>query len=194
MTELEKIAYARSFIEKLANGINPLDDTPVPENDIVNNVRLSRCFSYVSDILRQVCESGGVSKSVRPTKNKFGLTLEQREKYKISTTPIAVSEIAKRINLLAEDENMKNFSYKQINQWLVDIGMLYLQDVGTKTPIKRPTEMGNQMGITVEKRHGRNGDYSVVVYNVDAQRFVLDNLDAILATEVKKSATNDPSK
>ena len=28
MTELEKIAYAKSFIDKLANGINPLDDMP----------------------------------------------------------------------------------------------------------------------------------------------------------------------
>ena len=48
MTELEKIAYAKSFIDKLANGINPLDDTPIPEGDIVNHVRLSRCFFYVS--------------------------------------------------------------------------------------------------------------------------------------------------
>ena len=59
MTELEKIAYAKSFIDKLANGTNPLDDTPIPENDIANNVRLSRCFFYVSDILRQICENAG---------------------------------------------------------------------------------------------------------------------------------------
>ena len=58
MTELEKIAYAKSFIDKLANGINPVDDTPIPEGDIANNVRLSRCFFYVSDILRQVIENG----------------------------------------------------------------------------------------------------------------------------------------
>ena len=54
MTELEKIEYTKMFIDKLANGINPLDDTPIPENDIANNVRLSRCFFYVSDILRQI--------------------------------------------------------------------------------------------------------------------------------------------
>ena len=60
MTELEKIEYAKSFIDKLANGINPLDDSPIPDNDIANNVRLSRCFFYVSDILRQVIENGGV--------------------------------------------------------------------------------------------------------------------------------------
>ena len=60
MTELEKIEYAKSFIDKLANGINPLDDTPIPEGDIANHVRLSRCFFYVSDILRRVVENGGI--------------------------------------------------------------------------------------------------------------------------------------
>ena len=61
MTELERIAYAKSFIDKLANGINPLEDTPIPEDDIVNNVRLSRCFFYVSDLLRQVYDDRSVS-------------------------------------------------------------------------------------------------------------------------------------
>ena len=49
MTEIEKIADAKTFIDKLANGINPLDDTPIPEDDIVNNIRLSCCFFYVSE-------------------------------------------------------------------------------------------------------------------------------------------------
>ena len=61
MTEIEKIKYAKIFIDKLANGINPLDDSPVPENDIVNNVRLSRCFFYVSGSLSEVIEKGGTS-------------------------------------------------------------------------------------------------------------------------------------
>ena len=62
MTELEKIAYAQTFIEKLANGINPLDDTPIPEGDIANNVRLSRCFFFVSDVLKKVCDNGGIGR------------------------------------------------------------------------------------------------------------------------------------
>ena len=38
MTELEKIEYAKSFIDKLANGINPIDNKPASEGDIINNV------------------------------------------------------------------------------------------------------------------------------------------------------------
>ena len=73
MTELEKIEYAKSFIDKLANGINPLDDSPIPDNDIANNVRLSRCFFYVSDILRQVIENGGTTSSKKKLKTLLTL-------------------------------------------------------------------------------------------------------------------------
>ena len=186
MTELEKIAYAKSFIDKLANGINPLDDTPIPDDDIANNVRLSRCFFYVSDILRQVYENGGVTKPKRTPKIPFAVTLEQLEKFEYSSEPIAVSEIAKRIYAMADNENMEKVSYRQINQWLLNIGMLYLHDFGGKKPVKRPTEEGNQIGITVETRMGRYGEYQVVLYNEDAQRFIIDNIEAVAATEAKK--------
>ena len=91
MTELEKIAYAKSFIDKLANGINPLDDTPIPDDDIANNVRLSRCFFYVSDILRQVIENGEKQSEPKPKRVPFAITQEQIEKYEFSETPICSS-------------------------------------------------------------------------------------------------------
>ena len=58
MTELEKTKYAKSYVEQLANGVNPLTGSPIPEGDLLNNVRISRCLFYVADILRQVIEKG----------------------------------------------------------------------------------------------------------------------------------------
>jgi len=191
MTELEKIAYAKSYIDKLANGINPLDDTPIPDGDVVNNVRLSRCFFYVSDILRQVYERGGMTKPKRIPKIPFSVSPEQLEKFEYSDTPIAVSEISKRIYAMAGNENMEKVSYSQINQWLLNIGMLYLYDFGGRKPVKRPTEEGKKIGITVESRLGRYGEYQVVLYNEDAQHFILDNLDAVIATDVKKGKSHE---
>ncbi len=60
MTELEMIKRAKMYMDKLANGINPIDDTVAPDEDIINNVRVSRCFFFISDILRQVIDNGGV--------------------------------------------------------------------------------------------------------------------------------------
>ena len=60
MTEVEKIQYAKSFIDKMANGINPLDNTPIPEGELLNHVRISRCLFYVSELLEQMATSGAV--------------------------------------------------------------------------------------------------------------------------------------
>ena len=46
MTELETIARAQMYLEKLANGVNPLTDAEVGDSDVVNNVRISRCLFY----------------------------------------------------------------------------------------------------------------------------------------------------
>ena len=94
MTELEKIAYAKSFIDKLANGINPIDDQPVAEYDVVNNVRLTRCFFYVSDILRQVIENGGITPPKKKAKSSFGITQEQLAQYPYSQLPISDYQVA----------------------------------------------------------------------------------------------------
>ena len=98
MTELEKIEYTKSFIDKLANGINPLDGTPVPDGELLNNVRISRCMFYVSDILRQVIENGGVKPQKKEKKAPFEITSEQLERFEYSDRPIALSEISGRLS------------------------------------------------------------------------------------------------
>ena len=180
MTELEKIAYAKSFIDKLANGINPIDDQPVTECDVVNNVRLVRCFFFVSDILRQVIENGGTTPHKRKTRIPFSINQEQLAQYSFSETPIAISEMAKRINALIDAEQMKSLSYRQITGWLISINALVEQPTLNGKSKKCPTERGRQLGISLDTRTGMNGEYQVVVYNKDAQAFILDNIDAII--------------
>lgn len=60
MTELEKMIRAESYIRKMADGINPITGVNVADDDMVNNVRITRCLYYVSDILRQVIANNGV--------------------------------------------------------------------------------------------------------------------------------------
>lgn len=71
MTELETLERARMYMEKLANGINPIDGVPAPDEDVINNVRLSRCFFYVADVLRQVIDNGGITLQKKVEENRF---------------------------------------------------------------------------------------------------------------------------
>lgn len=178
MKEIEKIEYAKSFIDKLANGINPIDDSQIREDDIVNNVRISRCLFFVSDVLRQVVENGGIKK--KSAKIPFDLTSEERMKFEYSDTPIPVSEITKRFNELITNEDMKKLTHRNITEWLISIDMLYEMTKHDGKITKRPTDHGMAIGITTENRTGMRGEYVVTVYNKNAQEFIVNNLDSVL--------------
>lgn len=60
MTDLEVMQHAKIYMEKLANGIDPVTDREAAEDDVIQNVRLSRCFFYVADVLRRLIEIGGM--------------------------------------------------------------------------------------------------------------------------------------
>ena len=187
MNELETIARAKMYIDKLANGINPLDDTAVAENDIVNNVRISRCLFFVSDTLRRVLENGGVGVASRVKKNKFKITAEELEKFEFSDRPIPVSEITKRINDIADTENSTKLSHKTITSWLSEIGMLneMINTDGKKR--KCPTAEGAELGIFVEEITSQNGTFNVVVYNKSAQKFIVDNIPSVIENHNNKT-------
>ena len=186
MTELEKIERAKMYIDKLANGINPLNNMPVPENEVVNQVRMSRCFFFVSDVLRQVIEQGGVAPEKRERKRVFYLPMEKRAEFEFSENPIPISEITKRLNAMKPDENMKNMPYGWITSWLAQMGLLESVETEEGKMSRRPTEQGKGIGITQVEREGINRTYYMTVYNQTAQSFILENLDEIIEAKQKK--------
>lgn len=187
MTELETIQRAKMYIDNLANGINPLNGQHLPEEDIVNNVRISRCLFYVSNVLQQVIQSSGiVGKQTKPKKQPFNLDVADRLKFEISETAIPVSEITKRINSLIDAETMMLLKYQSITGWLLNAGFLTARPDYDGKMKKYPTEGGNRIGIQIEHRIGIRGDYDVIVYSPQAQQFIVDNLDGIIGLNHQK--------
>ena len=181
MTEIETIARAQMYLEKLAKGIDPLTDKEIGENDIVNNVRVSRCLFYASDILKQIVIGKGRFKIDVPAKGEFTITHEQLAGFEFSQRPINVSEIVRRINLLIDASSVKELKTTGITNWLVEAGMLTTNIVRNKT-VKRPTAAGISLGISTEERTSQYGvQYESVFYDIAAQHFIIDNMDAIIA-------------
>ena len=189
MNEVEKIEYAKMFIDKLACGINPLDDTPIPEDDIANNVRLSRCFFYVSSILQKEIdrERRKLPKEKKPARLPFTITQAQLQNIEYSTFPISVSSMGRKINWLVREEieakRMEKFSYRKINYWLREIGMIEWREWGNGKQKRFPTPKGEAMGLVLEiwENYGRS---TPVIYLTEAaQRFIIDNIDAVIAAE-----------
>lgn len=180
MTELEKMQRAKMYIDKLANGINPIDDATASDSDVINNVRISRCLFYVSEILGQVIDNNGVIGKPKTSKKDFYLSAESICKFPFSAAPIPVSEITKRLNAIADLAECRKLRHVAITSWLMEIGALELRSTADGRNIKIPTAQGNELGIFEEKRMGMNGEYRVVVYSREAQQFIIDNIEAII--------------
>ena len=108
------------------------------------------------------------------------VTDENATGFAFADDPLTISEIVKRINDLVTDENMTKLTAPMVTEWLVNIGVLFIEMNTEGKNVKRPSPQGISLGISVEARTSMNGPYSAVIYNRDAQQFVIDNLDAAL--------------
>lgn len=191
MTDFEIMQRAKSYIDKMANGINPITDKEAAETDMINNVLISRCLFYVSDVLRQVIENGGTVPKVKKKKEPFHLTAEQLSGFRFSDEPIPISEITNRFNALASTEESVQLTRGILTNWLIENGFLQEVKASDGKTLKRPTDQGNKIGIFADHRTGQYGDYTVVLYRREAQQFLVDHLEAILslaAEEKQKKA------
>lgn len=179
MTELEKMQRAKTYIDKLANGIDPLTDEAVKDDDIINNVKISRCLFYVSDILSDVIENGGeVSKVYFSPLLPFKITPEQISKVYISQEPVGISEFVKRIGDVL-DENIKNIPATHVTAWLCNNGYLMEETVNNKKR-KVSTQKGESIGIFTVDGMSKNGmPYKKNIYSAQAQVFICENIERI---------------
>jgi hypothetical protein len=78
-------------------------------------------------------------------------------------------------------DERKRLKSTSLRTWLMEAGLLFLTEMPTGKNASRPTEEGMRLGICVEKRRGEFGEYDAVMYGLEAQQLVMDNLDAIIA-------------
>ncbi len=180
MTELETIAHAKMYLDKLARGIDPLTNQPVPEGDVVSQVRLSRCFLFVSDVLGRVLENGGITAPEAVKKVPFEITPEQLGRVRLSGEPLRITELCQRITEATGQENMTRLAPSLVLEWLEGIGMLEKKQTLQGKQSRRPTAAGRQLGIFEEERSGTYGAYVAVLYTEAAQRLIVENLGTIL--------------
>ena len=185
MTELETMQRAKMYMDMLAAGMDPITGRPLPMGCGLDNARLGRCFSYVSGVLDKVIANGGAVGGKNRTQ-AFFLTPEQRERVQLSEFPMTISEWINALHLAAGNPDMKKLAPGSVTDWLISRGMMVKQTDDNGRTQRLPTENGRRMGISTKARTGKDGDYQAVYYDLNAQRFLLDSLDAIIARSEKK--------
>lgn len=186
-TELDTMKHAKEYIDKIANGIDPFTDKPIPDDDIVNNVKLSRCFFYISGILEKVIENGG---EVSPVKTvevvKSGrrgvvvITDEARAAFKCFINEVTPTAFTDMINKHLDPDISGRLKKNAIADWLSEVGMLENYELPNGKMHRRPTESGSNEGIRLSEYFSADGfPRTAIMLSPAAQQFILDNIDAI---------------
>lgn len=190
MTELEKIQYTKSFIDKLANGINPLSDEPIPDNDLLNNVRVSRCMFYVSEILSNVCSELSAPIPQKKMRNSdkpcFSISNEKLLQFEYDENGMYVGDIARKLNSLVDLSLMQKLKVKSIFDWLIKEKLIYLYVPENGKEYRKITEDGKAIGLIEELKVGANGGaYTNIICSVKAQQYIVELSNSIAKNDIK---------
>lgn len=175
--DMKLVAHAKDYIDDLARGIHPLTKEELKEDDVVNQVRISRCLFYVSDVLEEVLRNGGVHVILEA--QPFEPQMIDLSQFVFSEKPITVSVLVGKINEL-KPPAMKKLKVTAVTNWLADHSFLRVETVNNKNR-KRPTQQGVNLGLIERENTNEVGiKYYSVVYEPKAQQFIVDNLAAII--------------
>lgn len=142
-------------------------------------------FGYKKQTLEHIGEQYGVSRErIRQLQAKTLKLLNKKRFPKMvivaacQTLKIDVFEtLADKIETsetgFAPDDRMSGAIRKKKQPFSMTSQMLLVER-------KRPTELGLSVGIFTEERNGSNGTYTVILYNQEAQKFLIDSMEVIL--------------
>ncbi|MCQ2488441.1 MAG: hypothetical protein MJ143_04100 [Clostridia bacterium] len=187
MTDNERYYTAKIYMDKLANGMNPLTGEDLPEDTVLNNVYLCRAFSLAASVLDEAIKNGCRVQPFEKSKMlPFQIDQEQKSKIRISESPVTVTAITNRIEKVL-DKDIKPLAPVKITQWLEMQGFLeskFNEEAGERSRVA--TEEGERLGIESRSEMLRGQMRYRTFYNINAQAFIIANLEKI-AEETSQS-------
>lgn len=175
----KKLAEARLFISRLAEGKNPTTNETI-EDPTLNNSDVIRVMYYVNSLLDKI-EAGELR-----SKKKDPFPYEILSQYKF-TGDTGITNLIRQICEPIKGENVQMPSPQMAGGWLRSEGYLtdeYVPEVESENVI--PTEKGKAIGIYTKTREFQGRKFLQLYYSRPAQEFVVDNFDKIL--NYRKSA------
>ncbi len=195
MDKLQIIKRAKSYMDMLSNGIDPISEEPVENDSALRQERLQKCFQFVSEILGEIINTNGIvvmseaesAHGYKIVKKKavFSINPKQKMSIRITNCPIVPSAFVKNINSVVNTEIMEKLSLTTINKWLLKQG--YISESKEPTVVNRNvktiTPLSTQIGIieqtVVDPRTGEAK--AQMLFSRQAQEFILNNIELIIS-------------
>lgn len=182
LVDVKKLETAILYVQRIADGKNPVNNMPANEDSILNNPNVTRCMFFVKEVLEEVKRNGGYigRKAKKIGKQPFPVEKIAEFVYKEDKT---ITKLVGQFNEMVDLDIYKKLRYTSILNWLKENEFLYEEySEEFQKRITLPTEKGTQIGIRSERRRGQYEEYMVVIYGRSAQEYIVNNIESILNT------------
>ncbi|MCR5476276.1 MAG: hypothetical protein K6E92_01465 [Lachnospiraceae bacterium] len=187
VVDTKRLATAILYLQRITEGRNPVNNMELDEDAVLSNPNVQRCMTFVKEVLEEVKRNDGyIGRRPRvnrdKTKEEFPLECLSKFQYEHDKP---VSKFVEQLNALTDTTKYKRLDYKSITTWLKENGYLIRHENGDDGSIRTlPTEKGEAIGIRTGKRKDSQGkEYVYIIYNQQAQEFLVQNMAKILGRE-----------
>lgn len=185
--DLTKLDTAILYVQRMAEGYHPVKNVEVEENVILDNRNVIRCMYFIKDVLEEVKRNNGVISGTKPKAKRakqidFPFEILKEYKYQEDKT---ISYLLKQLHQPVEEMNIKKVSPQTVTGWLKRSGFLteeYSAEVEKVSTV--PTEKGKELGIYTETRRFSHNAYLAVIYNRNAQEYIVNHFEKIVHGEI----------
>ena len=189
--DMNKLEDAILRVNRIVDGYDPVNNQPAQADSILNSPEVIRCMFFVKNVLEEVWANGGqIGKTVRKSnKEPFPYEILEMFAYRQDLT---ITHLLAQICEPLEGKNIKKIAPQTVTKWLKVSGYLteeFSQVVKKMSTV--PTEKGQRLGMYTELRNYSNNIYLAVIYNRNAQEFIVKNLEAIVLGEAVQEKEND---
>lgn len=182
MKQLDVIRHAKEYLEKLNQGIDPISGNYVPDDSLVRQTPMHQCFYYCANNLSLILQGDGEDIRVF-----FSLTEEQKKQLSPAKEAISITTFLERVNAWVDKSEMIQLAPLTVNNWLQQQG--YLEPTAANGNKKQPTNEGQVLGITSKTINSSKGTYQILLFNTQAQQFLIDHIDDISAFRHQTAAS-----
>ena len=185
MTMLEKIILSKKYIDKMADGRNPVTDQPADTDDIIMDPQVAQCLSDVSELLRIMMihendyQEEQVLEKLREEREqrRFFVSPEQYGLLNVYQLPVDMNSLLREINAIAE----RNCTERMLASWIIE-WLLYAEMLRIEEQKIYVTQKGSMYGIyRTNAVYGKSVCYINLRFDFNGQSFIYNNLDLIIA-------------
>ena len=180
MNEKTVLAHARDYLRQLSEGVDPIHRCPVPEDSILREERLRRCFAFVAAYIDRELNRPDPDADVLP------MSWESCKEL-ISQEDLPLGEFRRRLSDASVRSGGQPISARSWNHFLLRTGVVSgrVESVFIDRKVLTVNPLSEQIGIYEKDGLAPGtGEFThTLMISPEGQAWVLRNLDAIAAEQ-----------